>query len=216
MRALVVIVIGTLFAESAAASEPQVWAAEPTKAETMAAWPPGERPGDATAICVVQPDYSLGDCQVAVERGEGSGHALFTLVPKYRLKPYPAGGQKPGTRTIVSASWPVPDTIVEWKNKPSDVAMVYSPQAMHSPAGGASIINCLAGTQGGLLDCRVAVESPPGMGYGWMGWRVTPFLSFKPATYQGQPIRSMVNIPFYFPPGPRAPKGAATGMPKAP
>jgi hypothetical protein len=107
-----------------------------------------------------------------------------------------------GDEVPISVSWPVPDTAPVWlqRAKKGDASIVYTPAARHNPTGGSTIINCMTGAQGDLYDCRVLLESPPGMGYGWMGWRFTPFFKFAPARYQGKGVKAVANIPFHFPP----------------
>lgn len=187
--------------------DPRVWQSYPSAEARMALWPAEARRknqgGDAAGACHVAKDGALTDCRVIIERPQrqGFGAALLALAAQARHQPGPTPDMI-GDEVPIAASWPVPDTPPIWLQhfKPGDATIIYTPAAQHNPTAGTSVVNCMTGAQGDLYDCRVLLESPPGMGYGWMGWRFTPFFKFAPARYQGRGVKAVANIPFHFPP----------------
>lgn len=88
-----------------------------------------------------------------------------------------------------------------WLKKPTrdDLLGVWPLAAVKQAINGRAVISCAVTLQGTLRDCDVASESPPGAGFGRAALALTPQLLFKPATEDGTPVESKINIPINFP-----------------
>jgi TonB family protein len=64
--------------------------------------------------------------------------------------------------------------------------------------GGQGVIQCIVKTDGLLRDCKIAKESPPGLGFGPAALLLAPSFLMKPALRDGQPVESSVTIPVNF------------------
>ena len=173
--------------------------AKPTDAEVMAAAPAGRRPsGSAVIHCKAGSSGPLRDCQVTLERGSGFGAALLALAPRYRVE-VPADDAE-GDNVVITASWPAPDTPADWQIAPKrgDFAITYTDAAWRSGRPGYAVMNCLQGKLGELHQCVAVYQSPPGKGFGKMLLAFQAYLKLKPATLEGRPINSAVNIGFHF------------------
>jgi hypothetical protein len=174
---------------------------KPSDAEVMSAWPAAAKAkalnGSAVMHCVADAAGAMTDCQVMIERSHaGFGHALLSLAPRYRVKPGPSG--EPAD-VVISATWPAPETAVDWQEKPNpgDFSTTMTSAAWRAGKGQA-VMNCLVAQMGALHDCMVVYQSPPAKGFGTMALRFQGFLRLKPATVAGKPITSGEDIVFNF------------------
>jgi hypothetical protein len=179
----------------------------PTDAEVMAAWPPAAKAkdldGSAVAHCVAAQSGELTNCQIMLERSHaGFGQALLSLIPKYRLRPAPAGAPTKVSDVVISATWPAPQTPVTWLDEPKDGDFMTSMTNAAWRAGGQgrAVMNCMAAKLGALHDCVVIYQDPAGKGFGTMALRFQSALRLKPATVGGKPIVSGLDIDFHFRP----------------
>ena len=176
----------------------------PSDAELMAAWPAAaaarKTPGNALALCTADLEGQLGGCRVMVQRpaGAGFGDALLALAPKYRLRPAKSGDRPPAAVVLITANWPIADTPPAWQvePKPGDFATSASQHVWNSPTPVRADMNCLMGKLGTLYQCVVVYEDPPGTGFGAMVLRLGPYLKFKPAMLNGQPVAVGVTLPW--------------------
>ncbi|MEO8114915.1 MAG: TonB family protein [Phenylobacterium sp.] len=101
------------------------------------------------------------------------------------------------------------DTPPGWLRKPTaeDLMGVWPQSAMERGLGGKAVISCVVTTQGALRDCLVRSETPAGGGFGSAAIALTPQLLMKPATRNGAPVESRVEIPVNFP-KPNLPTGS--------
>ncbi|THD62879.1 hypothetical protein [Phenylobacterium sp.] len=182
-------------------------ATQPSDDEVMAAWPARARAkdlgGSAVMRCVADSAGALSGCHVMLERSHaGFGDALVSLAPKYRLKPAEPGQRPDGAEVVVTATWPAPETPVDWQTAPKahDFATTMTPAVQRSGGRGVAVMNCLAAQMGALHDCTVVYQAPAAVGYGTMALRFQGFLQLKPATLQGKRIASGVDIVFNFHP----------------
>lgn len=176
----------------------------PSDAELMAAWPAAaaarKTPGDAIALCSADLMGALSDCRVMAQRpaNAGFGDALLALAPKYRLKPVEDGERPRGAAVLIAANWPIVDTPPAWRvePKPGDFSTSASQHVWNSPTPIHADMNCLLGKLGTLYQCVVVYQDPPGTGFGAMVLRLGPYLRFKPAMLNGQPIAVGVTLPW--------------------
>ena len=176
----------------------------PSDAEVMAAWPAAaaarKTPGNAIATCTADLIGELRDCKVMVQRpaNAGFGDALLGLASKYRLEPAKAVERPRAAEVLIAASWPVPDTPPAWlvEPKPGDFSTTASKAVWNSTRPIHAEMNCLLGRLGMLYQCVVVYQEPLGTGFGAMVLRLAPYLKFKPATLQGQPLPVGVTLPW--------------------
>ena len=85
-------------------------------------------------------------------------------------------------------------------NSPSaaDLAMVYPVSAARDGLDGHVRLDCLVTVEGQIRDCRVAAESPEGLGFGQAANLVVRQFSMRPAVRGGQPVAERVDIPLAF------------------
>lgn len=175
--------------------------ARPIDAEVMDAWPAAAKAkgvaGSAVMHCVADAAGAMTDCQVMIERSHaGFGQALLSLASQYRVKP---GARGDHADVVISATWPAPDTAVDWQvqPKPGDFGTTMTPAAWRAGKGQA-VMNCLVARMGALHDCMVIYQDPPAKGFGAMALRFQGFLRLKPATVGDKPIASGEDIVFNF------------------
>jgi hypothetical protein len=176
----------------------------PTNAEVMAAWPAAaaarKTPGNAIAACKADLAGKLSGCRVMMQRpaSAGFGDALLALAPKYSLTPAGPGGRPPAADVLIAANWPIPDTPPAWlvQPKPGDFSTSASKNVWNSTEPIHADMNCLLGKLGTLYQCAVVYQEPPGTGFGAMVLRLAPYLKFKPATLNGQPVAVGVTLPW--------------------
>ncbi len=99
-----------------------------------------------------------------------------------------------------SARAEVADTKADWLKQPTsaDVLGVWPMGAWRKSLSGSAKISCQVSVHGALMGCTVASETPAGEGFGAAAIALTPQFLMKPATRDGRPIVSTVNIPVNF------------------
>ena len=92
------------------------------------------------------------------------------------------------------------ETAAEWRKKPTaeQLFAVWPTEALKKGIDGKAEIRCLISVHGALYDCRVESEQPEGMGFGAAAIALTPQFLMKPATRDGKPVVSGVQIPISF------------------
>ena len=179
----------------------------PSDADVMAAWPAKAKAkglgGSAVMRCLADLGGELSDCHMMLERSHaGFGEALLSLAPAYRLRHAPEGGRPDRTPVVITATWPAPETPVDWQAppKPGDFMTSETPAAWRAGGTGMAVMNCLAAQMGALHDCEVVYQDPPNLGFGAMALRFQGFLRLTPATVAGKGIPSGLDIVFSFRP----------------
>jgi hypothetical protein len=183
------------------------FAAYPSDAEVTAVWPAKAKAkglgGSAVMHCVADANDNLSDCQIMLERNHaGFGAALLSLAPKYRLRRVPEGQRPANADVVVTATWPAPETPVDWvqQPKPGDFSTTTTVAAWRAGGEGEAVMNCLVARMGALHDCMAIYQNPPGKGFGQMLLRFQGFLRLKPATVGGKPIETGEDIAIDFRP----------------
>ncbi|MBS0332542.1 MAG: hypothetical protein JSS35_07230, partial [Proteobacteria bacterium] len=159
--------------------------------------------GSAVMRCMADIGGELSDCHVMLERSHaGFGDALLSLAPAYRLRHAPEGHRTPQTEVVITATWPAPETPVDWQvpPKPHDFSTSLTQNAWRAGGHGQAVMNCLDAQMGALHDCMVVYQDPPNVGFGTMALRFQGFLRLKPATVNGKGIPSGLDIVFNFRP----------------
>lgn len=95
----------------------------------------------------------------------------------------------------------LPDRDVEWLKPPQrqQILAVVPLEAHRLGKGGRARLECQVSVQGALYDCRVASETPEGLGFGRAAVSLTPHLLMKPAIRNGSPVVSGVSFDVNFP-----------------
>lgn len=203
------------------------WASEAGGLDIAAAAPQSARAGifsRGVARCAVEDDGRLSGCRVVGETpvGAGVGEAVLSLTPKFRRE---APGEDDLREVHVVVSWSHADEPGDWRRRPTarDLLAVFPREAYRRGMGGEAVISCISTPQGALHDCVSVHESPAGMGFGNAAIALTPQFTMKPATLDGEPVRSTVRIPVKFgaprggpPPGSKRVLPANVGWSEAP
>lgn len=188
---------GVLLSMDASADEATaVMRLEPDPADAVAALQLAdanlEAPGSADMQCIASADGALTGCRLLGENPSGSrlGEAALSLAPNYRAS-------RPGDlRVTVSFKAFVPARRTERPDASLFMRALRKAGIQGDPNGKAQL-DCLVGTDGRLISCRV-VSSTPTPQYGAAGMMVASNFRFRPATYGGTPVQSRTKIPLNF------------------
>jgi TonB family protein len=159
--------------------------------------------------CLVAPDGSMTDCQIADEApaGMGFGAAALKLAQGFRRSPPdPSDASKPITQNIPirfsMAGHPLPQANSDpaWIKQPTaeQVIAVWPAPAREKGVAGRAEIICVVTVEGKLEQCGVASETPSDMGFGAAALRLVPGCLFRAATLDGRPVPARVKIPIRF------------------
>lgn len=87
-----------------------------------------------------------------------------------------------------------------WLVRPTEenVARVYPSEALRRRLSGQVTLKCTVDTEGYLFDCEVGQETPAGAGFGNAALEITAYMRMKPATSNGVPTTSPIEIPINF------------------
>ena len=203
-----------------------IWAEAPTFADVEAAWPAsaGDLPeGLGVVRCRVQSDGRLTNCGIAGQTPWGSpfGGAARTLAEKFRVRLTPEEAKEftvadltisvrffnPATpqgksRRIVRPEW------TRTINPEKIVALYPAAAADQGITSGIGVADCLVAPDGTLTDCRVARESPEGVGFGAAAVAVASITQMNPWSPEGRPshgVRLKLPINFSLAPEPVSP-----------
>jgi protein TonB len=101
-----------------------------------------------------------------------------------------------GTPTIAHAL-----TNPDWISRPSaeQVEQAYPEAALREGITGSATLSCQVTSAGGVVGCKINVETPQGRGFGRAALGLTPYFRIRPGTDNGQPIEgASVLIPIRF------------------
>lgn len=203
-----------------------IWAEAPSFADVEAAWPAAASDlpeGLGVIRCRVQPDGRLTNCGIAGQTPWGSpfGGAARTLAEKFRVRLTPEEAKEftvadltisvrffnPATpqgksRRIVRPEW------TRTINPEKIVALYPAAAADKGITSGVGVADCLVAADGTLTDCKVARESPEGVGFGAAAVAVASITQMNPWSPEGRPshgVRLKLPINFSLAPEPASP-----------
>ncbi|MET0274315.1 MAG: TonB family protein, partial [Phenylobacterium sp.] len=188
-----------------AAERPAAVKKGPSEAETKAAEPAAAKQGvggRALVRCKTSVTGQASDCVALREtpKGMGFADAVISLAPRYVIAPATRDGKPVEGEVLLSGDWYDFDKEPDWLKRPSadDMFTAWPTEAWKRGQSGEAVISCLVSLQGALFDCWVRSESPPGSHFGDAAIALTPQFLMKPASKQGRPVLSAVNIPIRF------------------
>lgn len=194
-----------------------VWARAPGFADKAAAWPRGADDlveGGATLRCSVSTTGGLRNCQRYNElpKSKGFGAAAMSLADRFELKLTPEelkqvkGGLinvpfrflNPASPEGLDRKVARPRWVVSLKQ--DRVLALYPPAAADKGVtAGSGTADCLVTPDGKLTDCRVARETPEGLGFGAAAVMVAGVLQMNPWTDEGRPVDgARIRLPIRF------------------
>jgi TonB family protein len=198
--------------------EEAVWSAAPSFEDMVAAWPAAAdgnaEIGTAVLRCRVGEGGSLRSCIIAgqVPKGSPFGEAAQTLVGKFRLKVTADELKKYGAADIAvsfrfyNPATPAgqakkvekPDWIV--RINPERIVALYPAAAADAGVReGVGVADCLVAPDGKMTDCKVAGETPAGLGFGQSAVLALSLMQMDPWTPEGRPVAgARVRVPVKF------------------
>jgi len=147
--------------------------------------------GVVTLQCATSAETVLENCRILSEAPEraGLGQAALVLAPNYR-----ASAPGPVQVTVSFKAFEA----MRWTRKPSNSDL---PKAMKAAkikdTEGRGIVECQAGVEGVLLDCRV-LSSIPDPRFGEAAMWLMPHFGLRPSYYDGRPVQTRIVIPLTF------------------
>lgn len=119
-------------------------------------------------------------------------------VPAPRETVYPAQSMPPATPPTAR---PASVTTPVWTKKPTyaELARYYPRLARQEGLSGRATIRCLVNASGGLGNCQVILEDPPGYGFGEAALQLARFFELAPAMPDGSSVEgAVVSFPIVF------------------
>lgn len=193
------------------------WSRAPSFADVAAVWPKDAQDieqGHVSMRCRFRSDGTLTACDTLTEspRGKGFAAAARKLVPLFAIEVdqtdpkalrdtyvnlqvrliNPTAPQAI-QRVLTQPTWVrIPD--------PKKVQAVYPTAAIDAGVTtGVGVAICTVGKDGSLLDCAVASEDPPGLGFGAAAVAVAGVMRMSPWTQDGGPVDgSTIRLPVRF------------------
>lgn len=168
--------------------------ARPSPDDVIKAWPAQAAKegveGVALMGCKIGPQGHPADCVVLKESPEGAGFgaALVGLQTKFAFDRAAAGQS-----VVLAMSWPPPDTWPDWPRNPAEI---FGNFLRHTSGRGTVNIACIVEMDGAFSNCVITSETRPGGVLGRDALEAMSKARARPATYQGRPIRSVMQIPF--------------------
>jgi TonB family protein len=175
------------------------------------------RSGKAAISCIVTVQGILRNCTVLSEEPAdlGFGGAALALAPQFLMKPALKGGAPVESTVRIPINWdmsgmgPQPKpaqgdkiyTNLPWKKAPTveQVLAAYPAKAKAAKVGGAAILDCRIGKDGGISKCQTIREQPLGYGFAAAAKTLAPLFTTPIDTGNGQTAagsRAHVNITF--------------------
>lgn len=187
------------------------WDAAPSTAEVTAASPKGAKGGQVDLRCKAGADGSLSECTTAFEYppNQGLANAALALSKAFHLFNDPdVLAQLAGNTVVIPFSFsdpanaapPPPVTNPKWLlvPDPEQASAVFPAQAAKAGLStGLGVLDCGVDHTGHLVDCAVAREDPPGLGFGDAALKLSQVMTMVPWTREGRPLDgARVQIPF--------------------
>lgn len=192
----------------AVSGEP-VWSQRPSRSQrlraqldaTGAGKPVGE---SLTLTCRFSPEGVASDCaanELTAGQAEYARSAI-ALMSGHRAAARLADGRPLPDRLSFQFTFADDklDSNPDWVKGPSltQYMSAWPTEALRMRRDGRVTLICLVSAEGGLQQCKVAEETPPGAGFGLAAIRLSTAFRFKPAVLDGRPVESLVTVPIKF------------------
>ena len=202
-----------------------VWSRAPSHADVVAAYPRKAREaragGDVTLRCRLKSDGRLHACETALERPKGLGLAAGAReLVRHFVGPTTAGQNESTAGAGVDIRFTFDPKVLtdatpvvgkpDWAKLPSGEDLKWPDAAlMAGQPDGRAVLTCTVADGGLMQACKVASESPPGVGYGEAALKLSSKFVLNTWSDEGLPvIGGQVNIPVRYrmtEPAPAAP-----------
>lgn len=197
-----------------------LWTAAPTRAQVAAVYPRAalarSEQGKAILDCALTDQGRLNNCRSIFEQPQGREFAAAarSLAPQFQAVPprNAAGAPVRGARVQLPIVFS-PSTATntgpqiarpEWGRLPEGEQAAAAFPAQAKAAGvnvGQAVLDCGVEAGGRLAGCRVASETPAGMGFGQAALKLAPSFAMKAWTSDGRPVDgARVRLPVRFEP----------------
>ncbi len=192
-----------------------VWETAPTSADVARVRPRAPVEGRVVLQCPFSSTRTLRYCDIIQEEphGKGFGAAARELSHSFRALALPGGKPAAGdlTRFAVQFDLPAanPDaagamviTKPEWKTLPelTDFDAVFPKAAKAAKVReGRGVLDCEVAVGGALVGCRLAGETPEGLGFGEAALKLSAHFALNPWTSDGRPVDgARIRLPIHF------------------
>lgn len=184
-----------------------IWTVAPTRAQVAAAYPAALKAakalGRAQIDCGIDPSGRATDCTVVSEEParSGSGRAAIVLARNFRMEPprTPDGARVKAARVRIPVAFSPTvlsggaDQIArpDWGRLPEATQVASLFPAKAKAAGvkrGEVTLACGVRATGAVGDCKVARETPAGLGFGEAALALAPSFAMSAWTSDGRPV----------------------------
>jgi TonB family protein len=218
----VICIVSALAAGPALAQDRDAdWLKRPTPESLREVFPSAAlrkgKSGKAAISCTVTVQGTLRNCEVLSQEPAdlGFGGAALALAPQFLMKPALKGGVPVEGTVRIPINWdlsgmgPQPrpaqgDKVysnLPWRRAPTveQVLAAYPAKAKAAKVGGAAILDCRIGKDGGISKCQTVREQPTGQGFAAAAKSLAPLFTTPIDTGKGETAagaRAHVNITF--------------------
>lgn len=189
-----------------------VWSRAPSHADVVAAYPKKAREaragGDVTLRCRLKSDGRLHACETALERPKGLGLAAGAReLVRHFVGPTRAGQNESTAGAGVDIRFTFDPKVLtdatpvigkpDWAKLPSGEDLKWPDAALKAgKPDGRAVLTCKVADGGLMQDCKVASETPGGLGYGQAALALSSKFVLNTWSDEGLPvIGGQVNIP---------------------
>jgi hypothetical protein len=172
--------------------------------------------GEATLLCERSANGALAACRISEEQPVGQGFGAAALALAAKSADGCGGSLSPGARTSrpIRFSFRAPPGTVEpdprqpgwtlttpaWRKVPEGHSFLrfYPEQAARNHVTGETAIQCIAATDGRMVQCQAIAETPAGFDFGKAALAISTLFAVSQATCGGHFAGASIVIPIRF------------------